>query len=268
LYEATHRLHAITDAPRLEAEVLLGYVTGLSRTALLSNSHTSLSSAQRDVFGALLRRRERGYPLPYLTGRSEFFGLSFDVTPEVLIPRPETEMLVDLALQWQPGSVVDVGTGSGCVAVTLAVHLPEAQITATDISARALRVAVRNGGHHGVRERVRWVQCDLVSALAGPVDIIVANPPYVAEKEWDSLLPSVRHEPPLALAGGPDGLSVVRRLVVDSPRLLRSGGALLIEIGAGQGSAAASLVRRILPGADVVVHPDLAGRDRVLEIRL
>jgi release factor glutamine methyltransferase len=262
-------LASITEAPRLEAEILLAHVTGLSRTVLLAHPERSLTADERARYEDLLARRRAGVPLPYLTGRVEFFGLEFVVTPAVLIPRPETETLVERALEWAPRTAVDVGTGSGCVAVALAVRLPRARIYATDLSRAALRVAAENARRHGVADRIHFLQADLASPLRGPVDILVSNPPYVAEEEWASLPQSVReHEPRLALDGGPGGLRVVRRLLADAARLLRPGRALLVEIGAGQGADAAALARAAFPRAYIRIHPDLAGRDRVLEVIL
>jgi release factor glutamine methyltransferase len=261
----------------MEAEVLLAYILGTSRAVLIAHPERPLTPAQLDRYQALVRRRAADYPLPYLIGRLEFYGLEFEVTPEVLIPRPETETLVELALARRPRSAVDVGTGSGCIAVSLAVHLPEATIYATEISPAALAVARRNAERHGVAERVRLLAGDLLSPCPGPVDLIVSNPPYVATGEWASLPASVRdYEPSLALDGGPDGLDVVRRLLAQAPAVLagplsaegRPGGALLIEIGAGQGEAAANLARTFFPQATLRVLPDLAGRDRVIEIQI
>ena len=269
LREGAAALVPVTDTPRLEAEVLLAHVTGLTRTAILAHPERPLSPDERARYGDLLARRAAGIPLPYLTGRVEFFGLDFVVTPDVLIPRPETETLVELALERGPRTVVDVGTGSGCVAVALATHLPRARIYATDLSRAALRVAAENARRHGVADRIHFLQADLASPLRGPVDMLVSNPPYVAEEEWALLPESVReHEPHLALDGGPGGLRVVRRLLADAARLLRPGGILLVEIGAGQGPEAAALARAVFPPARVRIHPDLAGRDRVLEVLL
>ena len=274
--QAVAELAPVTDIPRLEAEVLLADVLDASRAVLIAHPERPLTPAQLDRYQALVRRRAADYPLPYLTGRLEFYGLEFEVTPEVLIPRPETETLVELALTRRPRSAVDVGTGSGCIAVSLAVHLPEATIYATEISPAALAVARRNAERHGVAERVRLLAGDLLSPCPGPVDLIVSNPPYVSTGERASLPASVRdYEPSLALDGGPDGLDVVRRLLAQAPAVLagplpaegRRGGALLIEIGAGQGEAAATLARTFFPQATVRVFPDLAGRDRALEIQ-
>jgi release factor glutamine methyltransferase len=262
-------LGAVTDAPRLEAEILLARATGLARPLLLAYPERLLSVPDVAAYRGLVCRRVSGYPLPYLTGKVEFYGLEFAVTPEVLIPRPETETLVDLGLAWRPGVVVDVGTGSGCVAVALAACMPWARVYATDLSAAALRVAAANARRHGVHGRVRLIQCDLAGPLAGPADLVVSNPPYVAEREWALLPESVRrHEPRLALDGGTDGLAVIRRLLAAGPRVLKPGGTLLVEIGASQGAAATAAARSLLPGASVSVHPDLGGRARVLEVVL
>ncbi len=270
-------LAPITDAARLEAEVLLSHVLDISRTALLTHPERILTPDQLANYQTLIRRRASCYPLPYLIGRVEFYNLEFEITPEVLIPRPETETLVDLALAHCSSSthssythplIADVGTGSGCIAVSLAVHLPRATIYAIEISPAALAVARRNLELHGVAARVRLVVGDVLTPRPGPVDLIVSNPPYIPTGDCDSLPASVRdYEPRLALDGGPDGLSIVRRLLAQAPAVLRPGGALLIEIGADQGEAVDCLARTIFPRAAVRVHPDLAGRDRVLEVQ-
>jgi release factor glutamine methyltransferase len=276
LQEATDSLRAITSAPRLEAEVLLSHVLDTSRTVLSAYPEHALTHDQLSSYQSLVRRRVSNYPLPYLTGRVEFYGLEFEVTPDVLIPRPETETLVDLALARQPATVVDVGTGSGCIAVALAVHLPDAIIYAIDISPAALAVAQRNAERHGVVEQVHLLVGDVLSPRPSPVDLIVSNPPYIPSGKCASLPASVRdHEPRLALDGGPDGMDIIQQLLVQAPAVLRQpepeegrpGGELLIEIGADQGEAASRLARTFLPQATVRVHPDLAGRDRVLEVQ-
>ncbi|MCP4536387.1 MAG: peptide chain release factor N(5)-glutamine methyltransferase [Chloroflexi bacterium] len=267
LLEAIAHLRTITDAPRLEAEVLLGHVLNVSRTALLTCPERTLTPNQRSDYQTLIRRRAFGYPLPYLTGRVEFYGLEFVVTPEVLIPRSDTETLVELALARRPVTVVDVGTGSGCIAISLAVHLPDATIRAIDISPAALAVAQRNVEQHSVGGRVRLMVGNLLNSRPSPVDLIVSNPPYISTGECASLPTSVRnHEPRLALDGGPNGLDIVRQLLTQAPAVLNPGGGLLIEIGADQAEAASHLARTFFPRATVRVHPDLAGRDRVLEV--
>jgi len=269
LREASLRLRTVTDAPYLETEVLLAYVLGTSRTSLLAHPERVLTPDQLSIYQSLVRRRASDYPLPYLTGRVEFYGLEFEVTPEVLIPRPETETLVNLALARGPATVVDVGTGSGCVAVSLAVHLPETIICAIEISPAALAVARRNVERHSVTGRVQLLVGDVLNPRPGPVDLIVSNPPYIPTGQCASLPASVRdHEPRLALDGGLDGLALIRRLLAQAPAVLHPGGGLLIEIGAYQGEAAVYLARTYFPQATVRVHPDLAGRDRVLEIQM
>jgi release factor glutamine methyltransferase len=261
-------LAPITDVPRLEAEVLLGHVLETSRTGLMAHPERSLTSDQVERYETLVRRRASDYPLPYLTGRVEFYGLELEVTPEVLIPRPETETLVDLALARRPTHIVDVGTGSGCIAVSVAVHLPRATVYGIEISPAALAVARRNVERHGVAGRVQLMVGDILSPRPGPVDLVVANLPYIPTGQCASLPASVRdHEPWLALDGGPGGLAVIRRLLVQAPAVLRPGGGLLVEIGADQGETASRLARTYFPQAEVRVHPDLAGRDRVLEVQ-
>jgi release factor glutamine methyltransferase len=240
---------------------------GLSRTALLAHPERPVTPEQESRFTELTARRAAHYPLPYLTGRAEFYGLDLWVTPEVLIPRPETELLVDLALAQQPASVVDVGTGSGCVAIALAVHLPRAFVYAIDVSSAALAVARGNAERHGVADRVRLIAGDLLTPRPRLVDLVVSNPPYVSADEWATLPQSVRdYEPRLALDGGPDGLAVIQRLLSEAPAVLRPGGVLLLEIGAGQADAVKYLAQTAFPQASMRIHPDLAGRDRVVEV--
>ncbi len=248
--------------------MLLGHVLETSRTGLMARPERPLTSDQAERYEALVRRRASDYPLPYLTGRVEFYGLELEVTPEVLIPRPETETLVDLALARRPTHVVDVGTGSGCIAVSVAVHLDQATVHGIEISPAALVVARRNVERHGVAGRVRLMVGDILSPRPGPADLVVANLPYIPTGQCASLPASVRdHEPWLALDGGPGGLAVIRRLLAQAPAVLRPGGGLLVEIGADQGKAASRLARTYFPEAEVRVHPDLAGRDRVLEVQ-
>ncbi|MCC7354951.1 MAG: peptide chain release factor N(5)-glutamine methyltransferase [Anaerolineae bacterium] len=246
LGEATERLAvAGVDEPRLDAELLLSHHLGLTRVALVAHPDRLLAPAEIASLTALLARRAGREPLPYILGTREFFGLHFAVDPRVLIPRPETELLVERALLLvsrrqpsQPLRIADVGTGSGCIAVALATHLPNANIYATDVSAGALAVAQKNAATHGVESRVRFLLGDLLSPLPQPMHLIVANLPYVARQEWDMLSSEVGYyEPRPALDGGPDGLDLVRRLLAQAPAYLLPGGALLLEIGAGQGEA-------------------------------
>ena len=279
LTRAASRLKASTDVPRLEAELLLAHVLGLSRAELYAHPERPLPPHQLHSYRSLVDRRARGEPLPHLTGHIEFYGLDFAVDSRVLIPRPETETLVDLALPLvscvRPGPgkdrrllIADVGTGSGCVAIALAVHAPQSFVYALDLSPEALSVARANAKRHRVADRITLLQSDLLTSLPEPVDLVVSNPPYIADDEWPVLPREVReYEPRLALHGGFDGKDIMRRLLRQTPAHLRPGGALLLEIGATQGAAVTSLARQVFPTADVTLHADLAGRDRVLCIK-
>ncbi len=268
---ATGELGAVADRPRVEAEILLASLLGRGRAYLLAHPEATVGDEVAVAFSARVRRRAEGEPLPYLTGRMEFFGLEFAVTPDVLIPRPETELLVEEALSWlerRPGArAVDVGTGSGCIAVTLALHAPHLRVCAVDLSTAALTVARDNARRHGVADRLLFLQGDLLQPLRGPFDLVVSNPPYVATTEWDSLPPSVRREPRLALLAGSDGLDALRRLLPQAAACLRADGLLLVEMGERQGEVVASLARRCFPQADVAILSDLAGKERLLRVQ-
>ena len=272
---ARSMLRAVTDWPQLEAERILAEICELPRASLIAHPERSLAPEERQIFTDHVLRRASGVPLPYILGHIEFFGLDLYVAPEVLIPRPETETLVEMALAWarQRGSqtVLDVGTGSGCIAIALAVTLPHLSLLATDLSIDALRVAHRNARRHSVRDRIHLIRTDLLQALRGPIDLIVSNPPYVADTEWHHLPPSVRQEPTLALRAGPEGLDVIRRLLIQARTRLAPGGCLLVEIGEHQGPAVIRLAREIFGPhgpVHISVHQDLAGRDRVLQVQI
>jgi release factor glutamine methyltransferase len=260
------------DAEPIDATILLMHVLGVNRVALLTYLDRELTPEQTVTFRALILQRAAGVPVPYLIGTRAFYDLDFAVTPDVLIPRPETEHLVESALQWAQGRhdlrLVDVGTGSGAIAVTLAVHLPEARVWAVDVSAAALDVARRNAIRHGAAERITFVQGDLLEPLIAaeqPVDLIAANLPYIASDELKTL-PVAQFEPLLALDGGADGLDFIRRLLVQAPRVLAREGLLLMEIAAGQGARVCELSAAAFPGADVTLIHDYAGLDRVVRI--
>jgi release factor glutamine methyltransferase len=264
------------DTPRLDAEVLLAHALNRDRAWLYAHPEQILSSHQLSAYQSLVSCRARREPIAYLTGHKEFFGLEFIVTRDVLIPRPETERLVELTLEWMaatssPPIIADVGTGSGAIAVTLAVHLPQAQVIATDTSPAALGIAQRNAARHGVADRVWYVQGDLLAPLAGGRRydyFIVANPPYLSQAELAAAPPEVaRWEPRAALDGGPDGLSVIRRLLAMAADRLHASGAVLVEIGAGQGAEVLKLARRHFPQAIVEITRDYAERDRLLAVR-
>lgn len=233
---------------RREASSLLEHVIAKDRTFLISHAEDQLSEDELKRFENAIERRAAGEPAQYITGTQDFFGRTFRVTPDVLIPRPETELLVEAALEvMKPDSVIcDVGTGSGCIAITLLCERRDARAVAIDISESALDVARQNASEHSVQERIDFVLSDCFSALNEDVSqfgLIVSNPPYVAANAVPGLQREVRdHEPLVALSPGGDGLSVIRRLLNDSPRFLKSGGHLLMEIGFDQGETIQHLI--------------------------
>ncbi len=272
LRQASQALGAVSGSPQLDAGVLLTAVLGVERTALLAHPERPLTPDQAARYAELVARAAEGTPIPYLTGWRAFCHHDFIVTPDVLIPRPETEHLVDAALAWaqarpaQRLTIADVGTGSGAIALSLAAALPGATVYALDCSAAALEVARRNAIQIGV-SNVRFGQGDLLAALPEGVnpDLIAANLPYIPSADLDALAVA-RHEPRLALDGGPDGLDVIRRLVTQAIDRLPPTFALLLEIGAGQGGAVSALCRQAFPDAQVRVLPDYAGHERVVEV--
>ena len=247
-------------------------VLGLDRAQLLSHPEHALTPRhQRDVEALVQRRRQRE-PLPYILGAREFYGLDFIVTPAVMVPRQETESLVEQALGWARTrahvTIADIGTGSGCIAVSLAVHLPGTAIIAVDISLAALKVARRNVRRHRVQRSVRLVEGDLAGPLSEPVDMLVANLPYVRDDELASLQPEVRdYEPREALAGGPDGTTLISALLKQATSRLKSGGVVILEMDPRQREALARAAVQVFPGAAVRVVKDLAGHDRVLVVQ-
>ena len=260
------------ESPRLDAELLLAHVLGVNRAAVLTWPERRLTPKQLTHFRAMTARRASREPLAYVLGQREFFGLEFAVNPAVLIPRPETELMVEHTLRLagrfaKPLYIADVGAGSGAIAVTLAVRLPEATVYALDASTEALVVVTENARRHSVSERVPCLQSDLLTALPAPVDLITANLPYVTSEEWEGLTPEIRlFEPRAALDGGPDGLDLIRRLLATAAPHLNPGGAILLEIGASQGAAVTTLARELFPLADVQLVPDYAGLDRLVII--
>ena len=260
----------VEDA-RLESELLLRHALRIGQVQLYQEPERRLAPREEAGFWRLVERRLGGEPTAYITGRREFYGLSFSVDSSVLVPRPESELLVDAALQIvrsRPVTrVAEIGTGCGAIAIILALSLPEARIYATDISEPALKVARLNCQNHGVADRICLLAGDMLDPLPGPVDLIVANLPYVPELEV-SRLGLADFEPLLALDGGRDGLEKIGRLCSGVGDRLRPGGFLLLEMGQGQGRAVTALLRRLFPSAGVEVTPDLAGIDRVVVLSL
>jgi release factor glutamine methyltransferase len=269
--QITERLTQVSETPALEAQVLLAHILGRQRSWVLAHPEICLSPEQSAELESRLTRLENCEPLPYVLQHREFFGLDFSVSPKVLIPRPETELLVEQALDWlraNPGrrSALDVGTGSGCIALALAVNVPDLHILASDISSEALAQAGENLDRIAGQARVEFILADLIPAVREPVDIICANLPYIPSDEL-AKLKVAGWEPRIALDGGPDGLSLIRRFLEQAPASLAPGGLLLMEIEAGQGEAALDLAGQAFPRAEIILLQDLAGRDRLVRIR-
>lgn len=252
---------------RLDAEVLLAHVLKLERIDLYIQHDRPLLRGEIDAYRKLLQERTRGVPVPYLTGRREFFSREFFVNPSVLIPRPETELLVEAAADWCKGRegplIVDVGTGSGIIAITLALLLPGSKVVGVDISEEALAVARRNADYHQVE--VEFRRGDLLSPLQdlrGRIDAIVSNPPYIAAGVWEELPREVRQEPAAALLGGADGLDFYRRLLLEGAAMVVSGGLLAVEVGWGQAERVAAMAGDLWRVKEII--PDYAGIPRVI----
>lgn len=259
---------------RREAGSLLALSIGRDRSFILSHADDAISAEQMEVFREYVEQRGMGKPLQYISGRQEFYGLEFEVTPDVLIPRPETELLIDTALRIvdhdQSCLICDVGTGSGCIAVTLVHKLPQARAVAVDVSPAALEVAQRNASRHGVADRIEFVLSDCFAALdpgRESFDFIVSNPPYVADAALAGLQREVRDfEPRIALEGGVDGLSIIRRLVTGAETFLKPGGHLLVEIGYDQHEAMGQLIDRSVWQL-LDIHQDLQGIPRTVALQ-
>ena len=260
----------------LEAELLLGEALDMDRAALYASFNEAAPASGLHRLDKLLTRRLTREPLPYILGRREFYGMSLEVNPGVFIPRPETELLVDEAIRLagrmpvRPAlSIVEVGTGSGAIALALAPRLPDAEILATDISQQALTTAQANAERHGLRNRIRFTRCDLLSCVLGPVDLLIANLPYVSSADIASLEPEIRvFEPREALDGGDDGLRLIRRFLSEARRVMRGNGAILLEMDPHQMDATETAARSHWPSTATIRHKDLAGLDRALSIRL
>lgn len=270
LQQARQRIVPVSDSAASDAQRLLCEVLGVERAYLLARPEQMLTAEQESHFEQLIRRCAAGEPLAYILGRWPFYDREFRVTPAVLIPRPETELLLEQALAFinrHPHSkVVDVGTGSGALAVTLAAHCPTATVYATDISPAALEIARQNAAKY--ETRVQFLQGDLLQPLIGQgvrVDLIMANLPYIASGELPGLAVA-RYEPRLALDGGLDGLDLVRRLLEQASSVWRESGLILLEIGADQGQAAREPASAALPQTHVTVLKDYAGLDRIVRI--
>ncbi len=260
----------IEDVP-LEAEILLRHALGISRVQLYSDLESDLVPRHEEALKEFLERRIRGEPSAYITGHREFYGLDFRVDRNVLIPRPETELLVekalDLARRHALSAIADIGTGCGAIAVSLAVNLPSATIYATDVSATALEVARDNCMKHNMADRIVFLEGDMLEPLPGPVDMVIANLPYVREADMPAG-GGLSFEPTLALNGGGDGLDAIRALCLQAGDKLRRNGFLLLEIGQGQAETVAALLQVTFPSSRIEIESDLAGIRRIATLRL
>jgi release factor glutamine methyltransferase len=268
-----------TDSAAVDAEVLARLALGWDRARYLAHRHEPAPEGFEQTFEALIARRITREPVSQIVGHREFWLRDFEVTRDVLTPRPETELVVEEALRiagtWDgrgaangPRRLVDVGTGSGCLAVTLALELPDVEVTATDISAAALAVARRNAERHNAGARIRFVEADLLGGLTPGFDLVVSNPPYVPRRASQALSPDVRDfEPAEALFGGEDGLELIRTLLDQSAAMLQPGGVLVMEFGAGQEEDVRILLSHRPHLALELVRPDYQGIDRVIVAR-
>ncbi|MBL7164826.1 MAG: peptide chain release factor N(5)-glutamine methyltransferase [Anaerolineales bacterium] len=293
--------HLHSNTPSLDAQVLLAHIIEKPRTWVLAHPEGQLTPDQQETLSQNLSQFEAGTPLPYILGHWEFYGLDFIISPAVLIPRPETELMVEEAIKWlqqkfkprrrkeregeklsissrtlrlrgelmqQDFYAADIGAGSGCIAVTLAKHIPDLRVIATDISEKALEIARANAENHDVSHQIEFIQSDLLpprSTLHAPLDLICANLPYIPTTTLHTLKVYGR-EPTLALDGGPDGLDIIRQLLRESPQRLAPGGLLLLEIDASQGVPALTITQEVFPEAEVQLLPDLAGHDRLIRV--
>jgi release factor glutamine methyltransferase len=290
LGEGTERLRASgSESPRLDAELLLGHVLGVERTSLLAYPAALVGDGQVGVYRLLVERRAAGEPVAYIRGFKEFHGVALAVDARVLIPRPDTETLVDLALDairtrlaaaprpagTPPLRLWDVATGSGAIPIAIAVELrriralEHVELTMSDVSRDAIAVALENAVAHGVADRVGAAVGDMFHVEPSPVlpvDVLTANLPYIPRDAVPTLPVAASFEPALALDGGPDGLDLVRRLLDGLPGILAPDGQALLEIGHDQGASASAEATQRLPGWSAAVHPDLGGRPRVLVV--
>ena len=257
----------------VEAEALLRHVLGLCRSeflALVYGGDGLLTPSQSTHLKSLLERRLSGEPLAYIVGAREFYGLELDVNDHVLIPRQETELLVDIVVEYLPSfgpmpTVVDVGTGSGAIALAIAAHNESVDLLATDVSGRALDVARRNARKLGLDDRVSFIRCDMLEAVGGPVDVIVSNPPYIPSSQIGRLQAEVQREPIVALDGGDDGLKPFRQLLSQAKDKLLLGGVVVVELMPEQMEAAGEIARRAMPVLSAMqIREDLMGNERAL----
>jgi len=287
IIEVALQIRDQTESPALDAQVLLAHISGKGRSWVLAHPEMELTPAQEKQLSEAILQMQKKVPLPYIIGSWEFFGLKMIVSPDVLIPRPETELLVEKALDWLQNNpscrrVIDIGTGSGCIAIAMAVHIQDLEVIATDISVKAVKIARQNAVQLNVSDRIDFVSCDLfpsnklevwsrfskkLNSSPARANLIVANLPYIPTPDLKKLAVYGR-EPDLALDGGLDGLDVIRKFLDQARSFLENGGLILMEIEASQGLSALSLAYDKFSEAVIHLYQDLLGRDRVLEISL
>lgn len=260
-----------SENPAIEAQMIASHVLSKPRSWLMAHPEFVLDDSTQQALNSNLNSVVNGYPFAYITGEREFFGRRFEIRPGLLVPRPETELLVETAIQWMKmhptrRAVVDVGCGSGCIAVTLAAEIRDAQIDAIDIDPLAVQITHQNAQLHGVSRRINAVQGNLLINSQGTYDLICANLPYIPSGTLLNL-PAARFEPTLALDGGPDGLRLMDALLKQSIERLLPGGLILLEIEASQGESVPLLAKTYFPGADIHLHTDLAGLPRLVSIQ-
>lgn len=276
------RLGSFSDTPQLDAQVILAHIIQKPRAWVIAHPEHAVGNEKRENFELALKKLEAGEPLPYVLGKWEFFGLEFDITKDVLIPRPETELLVEKAIAWlqaHPGkrNVADIGTGSGAIAVAIAANVTDVSILATDISPAALQVAKHNAGKFNAQNQIDFIECDLLpksrvkrktsDLRLSTFNLICSNPPYIPTETMHTL-PIFGREPTIALDGGADGLEFYRRLFKLAPDWLAPNGMMLLETEAALGMQALSLACNSFSDVNIHLHKDLAGHDRLLEITL
>jgi release factor glutamine methyltransferase len=266
------QLQSYSDSPSLDVQVVLASLIDQPKSWVLAHPEYALPKQIQAEFHEALDRLCDGEPLPYVLGQWEFYGRHFRVSPSVMIPRPESERLIELGLEFidsqtDPSFVADVGTGSGCVAITLAVERPSLRLVGTDRSKAALRVADENAELHGVTGQIDWVQADLLGSLLTRFNLVLANLPYVPSSRLGQI-PVAKQEPTMALDGGELGLDLIKALIVLLPEYLADHGLALLEIDESHGPAVVAFAREIFPGMEVTLKPDLAGLDRYVSIHL
>jgi release factor glutamine methyltransferase len=273
--QLTSLLSAISETPALDAQVLVAFLFNQPRSWLIAHGEDTLDSEKSERLAGLIPRLSVGEPLSYILGRQEFFGREFMVNRDVLIPRPETELLVEHAVAYihdniqyiQPWKIIDIGTGSGSIAISLATSIPGLKVTATDFSSKALIVAQFNAKKAGVEKSIHFIQADLLEhpELAGKFQVLLCNPPYIPTKALSDLSVS-NYEPNIALDGGEDGMEIIRRIIASIKSRLATEGLFLMEMESSQGARVKSLAESAFPGARIEIIKDLARHDRLLKV--